>query len=171
MKSVSALKLVDRAILPGVIVISTKILGIFLASLIFQIPWTISLEPTGSNFLIFSFSSSEALSTVTNFSDLVTILVCGLAFTWTIFQAQHLNIDFTHPTLISKLIKKGKDFWLTTTGQVYHQAAVWLLLTWVVFFLIIINVYQGLTSSFVLGVSLTITLGLTFVFYKFAKDT
>ncbi len=171
MKSLSAVKIVDRAILPTCIVVASKITAIFLGSIIFQIPWTFSTGSSTSSFLFLQFSSQEALSTLVNFSDLITILVCGVGFTWTIFQANHLNMDYSHPNLISRLVRQGKEFWLTTTGQVYHQATIWLALSWFVLFLIILNCYQGLTSSFVLGLALTITLGLTFALYKFAKDS
>ena len=170
MPTVSALKLIDRALLPIVVLVAAKLLGIFLACLIFGIGFEYRLSATVNNFLFLQFSSREDLSVVINFSDIITVLACGLGFSWVLFQANHLNIDKTHPTKISKLYHKGRDFWLTKTGQVDHALSVWLGLSWLVLFLVLVNVYQGLTSDFVLGVSLALTLGLTFGFYEFVRQ-
>lgn len=169
MPRLSAIKLVDRAILPFVLLIATTLLAIFAGSLLFNISWGVNLQPLENNFLFFQFANSADLATIINFSDSIVVLTCGLGFVWTIFRANHLNIDKTHPRLISRLYGKGKDFWLTTTGQVYHDSTVWLGLSWLVLFLVLINVYQGLTSKFVLGMSLALTLGLTFAFYEFVR--
>ncbi len=169
MFQVSALRLVDRAILPSVIIIATKILAIFVACFLFSINWQFNLSPVENNFLILQFDTISDLSTVVNFSDTIVTLVCGVGFIWALFQANHPNINKTHPTVISKIYNKGKEFWLTTTGQVYHQTIVWLGLSWLVLFMVLVNVYQGVTSQFVLGVSLVLTLGLTVALYDFAR--
>ena len=170
MPKVSALRLVEAAILPAIIIIATKLLALFVASLIFGISWEFNLAAFENNFLVFQYSSQSDLSTVINFSDMLVVLVCSAGFTWALFQAHHLNIDKTHPTLISKIYNKGRQFWLTTTGRVDHLAAVWLGLLWLVFFMVLVDVYQCLTSQFVLGVALAVTIGLTFAFYEFAKS-
>jgi hypothetical protein len=99
----------------------------------------------------------------------LVVLAVGVGFSWVLFRAHHLNIDKTHPTIISRVYQKGMDFWLTTTGRTYHEATVWLALSWLVLFLILVNVYQEITSQFVLGVALAVTLILTFAFYKFVE--
>ncbi len=169
MPRISAIRVVDRAILPSVILIATKILGIFVGSILFNIAWKTNFAGSENNFLILQFNSEEDLSTLVNFSDTLTMLACGIGFSWALFQANHLNIDTTHPTLISKLYSKGKEFWLTTTGSIYHTATVWLVLSWLILFFILVNVYQGLSSKFVLGMSLAITVALTFAYYKFVN--
>ena len=167
MPRISAIRIVDRAVLPSVIIIAAKILGIFAASLLFNITWNINFSVSENNFLIFQFNNNEDLAAVVNFSDTIAVLAGGIGFSWVLFQANHLNIDITHPTLINKLIGKGKAFWLTTTGVTYHNATVWLVISWLLLFFVLVNVYQGLSSKFVLGMSLAITLALTFAYYKF----
>ena len=169
MHRISALKIVDRAILPSVVVIATKILAVFVGSILFNIAWKTNFGVSENNFLILQFTSEEDLSTLVNFSDTLTMLACGVGFSWVLFQANHLNLDTTHPTLISKLYGKGRQFWLTTTGSIYHNATVWLVLSWLLLFYVLINVYQGLSSKFVLGMSLAITSALTFAYYKFVN--
>jgi hypothetical protein len=169
MPQISTNRLVEAAILPSFFIIASKTLGLFVGSLLFSIPWSFNFSPAANNFLIFQYPGPTELSTVINFSDIVTVLTTGIGFTWIVFQAHHLNVDKTHPTLISKIYRKGRDFWLTTTGQIHHAAAVWLGLSWLVLFLVLINVYHGLTSEFVLGVALALTLGLTIAFYGFVK--
>lgn len=171
MPQLSALKVIDRALLPIVVVIAVKILGNFLGSLIFDINYVFNFSATVNNFLFFQFEDFESLSTIVNFSDTLLILTCGLALSWIIFQASNLNIDITHPTIINRIYKTGRNFWLTSNGQIYHQASVWLGLTWLVLFLILVDVYQNLTSTFVLGLSLAVTLGLTFIFYDFVRKS
>lgn len=169
MPKVSALQLLDRALLPTVVIIGVKLLGIFFGSLFFKVVWTFSLSRSETSFLFLNFQTFDDLSLLINFSDTLLVLACGLSFSWGMFQANHLNIDKAHPKFISKIYRKEKIFWVTTTGQIYHQISVWLGLSWLVLFLVMTNVYQGLTSSFVLGLALAVTLGLTFVFYDFVR--
>lgn len=169
MPKLSAIKLVDRAILPAVLVMSGKLIGVFLASLILGLPWEINWQGLGNNFLFINFTSLENFSAAINFSDTIVVLVCGLGFSWSLFQARHLNINHSHPTLINRIIRAGKELILTDKQKSSHQNTVWLSLTWLTLFLVLVNVYQGLTSNFVLGLSLAVTLGLTYVYYDFVR--
>lgn len=169
MPKLSAIKLVDRAILPAVVIISAKLLSVLIASVVFTLPWQMDWQTSGINFLFIKFEEFENLSIAINFSDTISILVCGIGFSWSLFQAKHLNIDHSHPTIINRLIRTGRELFLTDKNSSYYQLAVWLTLSWLILFLVLINVYQGLTSNFVLGLSLSITLGLTYVFYEFVR--
>src|SRR3990172_11200243 len=169
MPRISAVKMIDRAILPSVVIVATKVLGVFVASLLFNIAWKTNLGVSENNFLIFQFNNKDDLATAVNFSDTIAVLAVGIGFSWVLFQANHLNFDITHPTLINKLISRGREFWLTTTGAIYHNATVWLVISWLLLFFVLVNVYQGLSSKFVLGMSLAITIGLTFSYYNFLE--
>ena len=166
MSKLSALKILDRAILPVIILFATKILAILLGSLIFNIGWQFNFSSSFYNFLFLQFYSREDLSILTNFSDTWLILICALIFCWYVFQALHLNKDRTHPTFISRLIHRRASHLITDNLQMQHNLTVWLLLSWIVFFLVAINFYQGLTSSFALGLGLATTLCLTAVFFE-----
>lgn len=166
MSQFSVSRFLDRAILPAIILIATKVGGIWIGCLIFNIAWAFNPSPIENNFLIFQFQNIEDLTTVTNFSDTLLVLTSAAFLSWALFQASHLNMDRTHPTVVSNLFRRKKYFWLTTANSIDHETTVWLSLIWLVLFMVLINFYQGLTTSFVLGLSFATTLGLTFVFYQ-----
>lgn len=162
----SALKLIDEAILPVVLVIASKIASIFLLSLIFSIPWSLNSTSGSYSFYFIHFTNASSVFFISSISDLVMICVVALGFLWTLFRGNYFREDKLHPIDQAKLHKKGKEDLIVAKNEAYHQAAVWLSLSWATFFLSLDNVLQGATSQLTFGVAVVTTLGLSLALFE-----
>lgn len=167
MRKVAALKLIDTAILPVVLVVGSKILAVFLLTLIFDIPWKLSNQ---TGFYLFNFQKATDVFFVSSVSDLVMILVVAIGFLWTLFRGSYFREDRLHPIFAAKLHKKGREGLITSVNSAYHQAAVWLSLSWFTFLLIIENTLSLNTSQITFGIAIVTTFGLTIVLLENQKD-
>lgn len=166
MQKLSALKLVDESILPVVLVISSKIFFAFLISMFFGITWYIGSDSSIYNLYFLNFASLSDLYLVNSLSDLAMVLVTAIGFIWVLFRGSYFGEENLHPINAGKLHKSGKQYLIVRSHETYHQATVWLSLSWFVFFLIVNNVFSGITSQIEFGISLTATLGLTVTFWE-----
>lgn len=165
MPKVSPLKLLDEILLPLTLVVAAKLGGIFLTSYIFQTPWQVSLDSSPYQIYFINFQSADDVMLVSNFSDLLAAAVCGIGVTWVIFRYHFLNLDTVHPKLSAHLHQRGREFLLSDSYHLYHQAGVWLSLSWIIFSLTFANTLIGYTSSLILGVALVTSVGLSLILY------
>lgn len=169
MRKVSALKLIETAILPVVVVVGSKILAIFLVTLFFNIPWTINTQADYGIYFV-NFQKATDFFFVSSISDLVMILTTAIGFLWALFRGNYFREDRLHPVLAAKLHKKGRESLITSTNNAYHQAAVWLSLSWFTFLLILNNTLYLSTSQIIFGIAVVTTFGLTIVLLENSKD-
>lgn len=167
MKKVSALKLIDTAILPVIVVVGSKILAIFLLTLFFNIPWALSNQ---TGFYLFDFQKATDVFFVSSISDLVMVLTTAIGFLWVLFRGNYFRADKIHPILAAKLYKKNREGLITNINDAYHQAAVWLSLSWFTFLLIIENTLSLNTSQVTFGIAVVTTFGLTVVLLENSRD-
>lgn len=172
MPKVSLIKLLDEVLLPIILVIAAKLGGIFLISYWISAPWQISLNQSNLNQIYFiSFHSSRDLTLVSSFSDLFAVAVCGIGVTWIIFRSHFLNLDTVHPKISAHLHRVGREFLLSDSYHLYHQAAVWLSLAWITFAVIFSNTLLGITSSVVLGIATVVSLSFSIVLYRLIQSS
>jgi len=165
MPKLSALKFIDRAILPVALVFGIKLLSIFLLTLAFGFAWSLDSE-LKNRLLIFSFEKFSEVTIVSTISDIVTILVCTLGLAWAVFRTTYFRKDRIHPALDVLLRHKSQDALLLSKEDGLHQVTVWLVVSWFSLFLVLNNVLVGITSFFVLGFGVGINLALTLAFYR-----
>lgn len=167
MPKLSALKLIDEAILPLVLVVCSKIFASFILTILLGISWVLTNQTSsGYNLYFLSFSNQEDLYLINTFSDLVMILVSAIGFVWVLFRANFFGQSRLHPIFAAKLYKKGREHMIMSDHEVYHQAAIWLTLSWFTLFTIINNVALGSSSEFNLGVGLVITITLNLTLWE-----
>ncbi len=170
MRKISALKLLDEAILPVVLVVFCKIVAIFILTLVFNIPWSFNSTSGSYSFYFINFKDASGVFFVSSISDLVMILFVAVGFLWTLFRGSYFREDKLHPITAARLHKKGKESLIVDKNKAYHQAAVWLSLSWFTFFLSLDNVLQGSTSLLTFGVAVVATLGLTVVLLENSRS-
>ncbi len=161
MRKISALKLVDEAILPVVIVIAAKIASIFVLTYLFSIPWTFQADEATFGFYFINFKKLSDVYFVVSLSDLVVSLTVAIGFLWVLFRGNYFGEDKIHPITASRLHKKGQESLIVSRNETYHQALIWLSLSWFTFFLVLDNVLSGISSQLTFGITLVTTLGLT----------
>lgn len=169
MHKVSALKLIDEAILPVVLVLASKITVAFLVSGLFGLVWNFNLSASSNSLFFLNFTSKPDLYLVNSFSDLIMILVTSAGFVWVLFRHKHFGEENIHPIAKSKLHKQNQEFLIVTFQETYHQAAVWLSLSWFVLFIVFNNVILAATSQINLGIAFIVTAVLSILLEQNSK--
>lgn len=157
MLSKTLLKLIDEAILPAVIVVAGKIIGVALLSSKFNFPFTLNL----------AHAVGENINLINTYSNLFSY--GGIALGLGLILARSLFFHETHisPQITIRLYRLNLTGLIETTYELFHQAVVWLSYLWLLTLLFALQAYGGLASwNIALG-----TLAATIVFsYLFAID-
>lgn len=170
MDKISALKFIDKAILPAVLLVAGKVLTIFLLALVFSVPWSFNSINGNYGFFFINFANSNDAFFLNNLSDFVMLLTVSVGFLWTIFRGSHFREDRLHPITTARLHKSGREGLIIKQRAALTEGLVWLSLSWVVLFLILNNCLQGYTSQVVFGFAAVATLGLTITLFEAFRD-
>lgn len=171
MPKISALKLVDEAVIPVVLVIGAKICAIFLVTIVLNYPWTFGRVDDSLSLWFITFSNFNHLIVVSSISDFFAALVAGIGFAWIIYRSEDFGKENLHPKRASHLHRKGLEFLIINTYEAFHQASIWFIVSWLTVFSIFLNSIVGITSVFILGFSVSITLILTYGLREFVRRT
>ena len=123
-------KILDESIVPAVIIIAGKILGLTLANIVNNLPYTIM---TGGSILPWTvvYNSTSEGNIANTFSNLVMYLVVFSGFLVVLIRAHYLHDTHLPPKLAGRLLKLRLFHFVTTTFEIYHQALVWLSFLWI----------------------------------------
>lgn len=155
------LKLIDEAILPAVLVIAGKIIGIFLVIQIRQIPWTITVE---TGFPTLSFMTQSDLLAVNSYSNLLLLLLLSTGLGLFLFRAHLLHDTHINPALTVKMLNWNLTLLLINTFDAITAPTVWLSYLWLAVTLLIFMTWQGINYWWVTGFGLILVLIFTLSF-------
>ena len=158
-------KLLDEAILPAVVIIAGKIIGLFLANIVNSLPY--SIQP-GESILPWTvvYSTPTEAATANTFSNLVMYLVVLVGFSVVLFRAHYLHASHIPPKLSGRLIRLKLENFIADSFEIYHQALVWLSFLWITTVIVFIYALGG--GSISLG--LITFLGSFTATYLYTKD-
>lgn len=157
-------KLLDESIVPAVVIIAGKVLGLVLANLVNGLPY--SLQPGGSilPWTVVYNSASEA-ATANTFSNFVMYLVVLAGFGVVLFRAHFLHSSHIPPKLTGRLVRLKLENFIADTFEIYHQALVWLSFLWLTTVIVFIYALGG--GSFSLGmITFLLSFAATYVYTK-----
>lgn len=138
------LKILDESILPGVVTVAAKLLGLFLANFYLSSP--VKIDLVGLFFINLQSSSSET-TFINSLSASFMMLAIVIGFGWVIIKAHHFHDSHIHPVTAAKLAKRGWAHLIQDSYEIYHQALVWFSLLW--FNVIAIGVETALGTVYV----------------------
>lgn len=154
MISKTLLKLIDEAILPAVILVAAKIFGVAALTSRWGLDFTLNLKNLeGPN--------AHLVNTYSNlFSYGAVALGLGLILARAyLFHSSHIS-----PQITLRLSSLNFTTIISTTYELFHQAAVWLSYLWLLSFLFLLQSYWKLIpTNIALGVSV-VTLVFTCLF-------
>ncbi len=145
------MKLADKAILPIVVLLSARYLGLFLYGFFPSSAFTFT---QGNLVLPFIKLPSEATLSANTFSWLVVAIVVAFYFGFLAFRNLHLNHDTVHPKQSSFLHNKNLEFLLVEAEEAVHQNTALLLLSAANIFFIARDFFGGSLSPLVFGLLL-----------------
>lgn len=159
------LKLLDESIVPAVVLIAAKVLGLALANYLNSIPY--SLQPGGGVLpwtVVYSSTAEAGLANTV--SNLVMYLVVLAGFSAVLFRAHVLHASHITPKLTARLVRWRLEHFIGQTFDIYHQALVWLSFLWLTTVIIFIYALGGGSVWLTL---LTLLLSFTAT-YLYVKD-
>ena len=165
MPKITALGFIDSALLPIVFVVSAKFAVVFLLTIFFGLSWSFT-NNSPNHLLFFSFPKFSDVVFASTISDIVVVGVCCVGLGWNVFQGSHFRKDKIHPNEEAYLHQTSKELLIVSREKSFRQTSVWLVISWIVLYSVLINTLAAITSFFVLGFGLGIVLALTLAFYK-----
>ena len=167
--NVSLLKIFDESILPAVLVIFAKILGSIFANYYFNLNWNL-----GEGLIFYSFPrivylDSNSLQIANSVSTLAVLFVLVFGFGFVLFRAHNFHDSHIHPKVSAGLHRRGLEELICDSYEIYHQAAIWLSLTWLVFLLAALQFSVGVLNGGIFAFSGVITLSLNALLFLDVK--
>ena len=153
----SIVKTLDKLILPVVIFIGTRYVGIFLPVLFSRVEFQFAFDFNLISIPFIEFVNFNNLLFLNSLSWLLTAAVFGIVFSFIAFRSLHLNEDWLHPKEATKLHKRKLDHFLITAEEASHQVLAWSLVTLVALNLSIVDFLSGAISTVVFGVIVSIS--------------
>lgn len=141
----SIIKLIDEAIIPAIALIVGKMLGLFIASMLFHLNFVVE---QGSVFKILPairFSDAQGYIMAENYSNLAMLFVASLGTIFVIVRAHFFHQSHIHPYLQAKLARLNLESLIAPSFHLYHQAAIWLSYLWLVVGFLIASSIFGVT--------------------------
>lgn len=158
----SLLKLFDEAILPAFLVVGTKVISFLLLAIFLDLKLPSFSDLPSILFLTTWVSVDYAkFVQVSSVSSMFTFLVLLIFFGWVIIKAHHFHDSHLSPRDQQKLIRSGWEHLVESSHEIYHQALVWITLTWFFFFYVLVSTYLGLTSWWVPFLGTAVVFSLT----------
>ncbi len=148
------LKLLDESIVPAVLLFATKLAGLILAARFLGVPLTISNK-------VLYFAHYQDLVLANDISNILVGLVILLGTSVVLIRLYHFHDSHVHPFLLTKLLESDLEFVISTSFELFHQAAVWLSLGFFTVASFFIQTIFGLTSPFIFFTGLFVLAFLT----------
>jgi len=163
--SKTLIKLVDLAVLPAAILIFTKIISLLIINAVLGLSWDVQTFSDAFFGIKLTYSTYE-LSTVITYSNLFMHFAALSGASIAIIKLYYLHPAHVRPSVVLKLAKSDRLHYIQSSFHLYHEAIVWTLFMLVTDIIILINFTQGLTESWVLGLSIISTLFFVFILVR-----
>jgi|GEM_PF-506383 len=154
MASKTLLQLVDRAIMPALLLLTAKVVGTVVANYYFGLAW--DLTPTGLTY----FSQDDYLK-ANSYSSLVMFLVVFLGLVIVFVKARFLDERKIPPRLTARLASLGWQSLVLTSFQLYSRMVVWLAYGWLTTLVLIVSAYFHLSYLWLAELALALTTVMT----------
>ena len=145
MISKSITKLIDEAIIPAVALIIGKMLGLFIASYIFHLPFTVKNSQILWILPKVSFNNLADYIRAENYSNLTMFTVAMLGTLFVIVRAHLFHESHIAPKLHARLVSMNLDSLVAPSYHLYHQAAIWLTFLWLTVVFLVISTFLKIT--------------------------
>lgn len=140
------LKLLDESVVPVVLIFSSKIISLILTARYLGVSFSIE-----NNRIYFDRFSGLVLAN--NFSNFVVLVIAVLGASLVLIRLYYFHASHIHPSFLAKLLGSDLEFAVSTSFDLFHQAAVWLSLGLVLVISFMVQALFGWTSPlvFILG--------------------
>jgi hypothetical protein len=141
--SKSLIKLIDAALIPAAVMILGKVFGLWFANIAFSLNWGITTDPNNFFSVKIVYETIAEQIIATSYSNLVMYLSVFIGFSIILMRAVYFHSSHISPSMISKLATNNLLGLISDSFGIYHKASVWLIMLWISFIALIVNVILG----------------------------
>src|SRR3990167_7345997 len=130
MISKSLIKLIDEAIVPAVLLILVKGMGLFLTVFFLKLPFDLEFRSILGLLPSLRFATLQGYITAENYSNLAMFTSVAAGSIVVILKAHFLHESHISPKLHARLLRFNLEKLVQSSYHLYHQAAIWLIFLW-----------------------------------------
>lgn len=174
----SLIKLIDEAIIPAILLIIAKMLGILAATYFLNLSFTV--EPFKVFFVLPAvvFKTAQDYQIAENYSNLAVYATAAIGTLAVLIRAHFFHSSHIKPSFHAKLENLNLAGLVMPTYHLYHQAAIWLIYMWLAAAFLIISAFIKVTNPIVAVVAFIVSANFTWIFLsdleyeiKISKDS
>ena len=160
----SLVKLIDEAIVPALLLILVKGMGLFATVVFFNLPFTLEYRSIFGLLPSFRFVTLQAYITAENYSNLAMFVAVAAGAIIVILKAHFLHESHIHPKLHARLISLNLERLVQSSYHLYHQAAIWLIFLWLTFGFLTLSSIAKITYPQITIAAFLVAANLSWVF-------
>jgi len=162
--SKSLIRLIDEAIVPALLLILAKGIGLFATVVFFDLPFTLEYRSILGLLPAFRFTTLQAYITAENYSNLAMFAAVSAGAIIVILKAHFLHESHIHPKLHARLISLNLERLAQSSYHLYHQATIWLVFLWLSFGFLTLSSIAKITYPQITIAAFLISANLSWVF-------
>ena len=160
----SLVKLIDEAIVPALLLILVKGMGLFLTVFFLKLPFDLEFRSIFGLLPSFRFATLQGYITAENYSNLAMFAVVAAGAIIVILKAHFLHESHIHPKLHARLIALNLERLVQSSYHLYHQAAIWLIFLWLTCGFLTLSSIAKITYPQITIAAFLVTANLSWVF-------
>ena len=151
------IKLIDKAILPAILLLTARVVSLVALSHYFSINYKITTSGI-------EFMSLADYTQINSYSLLTMVIAIMLGISWILIKSFVFHESHIHPKTTAKLFTLQVPSFIQSSFDLYSQASVWLSYSYLLLIISAVMTFYGIVYSWVLSVSLILTLISTVLF-------
>lgn len=142
-------KALKLSLIPAILMIAGKFLGVFFLIAIHSIQFSVGNEVSGIFSTQIYLSNTETTLFVNSISDLLMVSLLGIITLWMIVQTTLLQNARNNPRTIAKIVKFNMLKWITSNTSTFLKIFIWTSFVLISSIIVITNALQGDTYLWV----------------------
>jgi len=159
----SVKKLIDEAIVPAVLLILAKMVGLLLSSYFFKLPFEIKNGGFLGILPSIRFLSLKDYVVAENYSNLAMLLAAAAGTLIVLIRLHFLHESHIEPKMQSKLASFNLEKIITSSYTLYHTALTWLIFLWLTVAFLAVSTFFKITNVQVSILAVIIAVNFTWI--------
>lgn len=159
----STIKLIDEAVIPAMVLITAKIIGLFMVNYLLKIDFAINPKGFLAILPTLTYTTPTDYIVAENYSNLAMFVAVSLGTLMVVFKAHFLHETHISPKFHQKLIKLNLEKFVSTSFHLYHQVTIWLIFLWLVTVLIVLSTLSEIMYPQISAIAVIIALNFSWI--------
>lgn len=139
MPSKILVRLISEALLPAVLLVVAKVVGVLVLLQAFSIAWELNTSSLLPDFVL---ANKDATMFINSYSNLIVFIVVILGLAWVLTKAYHFHDTHIKPSFILQLLSWNLTGLMASSEEIYHKGVVWVSYMWLTVVLIGVHTYM-----------------------------